>query len=133
MPHHIAAAFVFGRTVARGSTITSGNIFHRRIMIDGSCLCGGLRYEYTGKSGDVTACHCSDCRKAQGGSGVIAAVVDATRFHRKQGQALIREYESSPGKNRGFCSCCCGPLYSRRDEVPGCDRRRYEKLEPGRR
>lgn len=98
-------------------------------MIHGSCLCGGVRYEYSGEFGDITVCHCSDCRKAQGSSGVVAAVVDATCFQWKQGQAPISEYESSPGKKRAFCSRCGGPLYSRRDDAPGILRLRMGSVD----
>jgi hypothetical protein len=98
-------------------------------MIQGSCLCGGVQYEYDGEFGAITVCHCSDCRKAQGGSGVIAALVNATRFRWLRGQALISEYESSPGKKRAFCNRCGGPLYSRRDDLPGVLRLRMGSID----
>ncbi|WP_019142233.1 GFA family protein [Noviherbaspirillum massiliense] len=87
-------------------------------MIQGSCLCGAVRYQYAGELGVITICHCSDCRKAQGSTGVAAAVVEATKFQWTSGAQLIREYASSPGKKRAFCGDCGAPLYSRREDLP---------------
>lgn len=87
-------------------------------MIHGSCLCRAIKYEYTGEFGTITVCHCSDCRKAQGTTSVVAAPVKAAQFQWTTGQELIREFESSPGKKRAFCGHCGSPLYSRRDDVP---------------
>ncbi|HJV83257.1 GFA family protein [Noviherbaspirillum sp.] len=87
-------------------------------MIEGSCLCGGVRYRYEGEFSTITVCHCSDCRKAQGSTSVVAAPIDAARLQWLQGQGLITEYASSPGKMRAFCSRCGTPLYSRRDGSP---------------
>jgi len=87
-------------------------------MIYGSCLCGGVQYEYTGGFGTITICHCTDCRKAQGSSNVVAAPVDANALRWTQGRDLIAEYESSLGKMRAFCRHCGAPLYSRKDSLP---------------
>jgi len=37
-------------------------------MIRGSCLCGKVKYEYDGEIEEIAMCHCSQCRKAQGGA-----------------------------------------------------------------
>jgi hypothetical protein len=88
------------------------------MMINGSCLCGGVQYQYAGEFGLITVCHCSECRKAQGSSSVVAAPVDVAQFQWKRGADLIAEYESSPGKKRAFCRRCGTPLYSRKDALP---------------
>ena len=98
-------------------------------MIEGSCQCGGVRYQYAGEFGTITVCHCSDCRKAQGSSTVIAAPVDAAAFRWVAGQEMIKEFESSPGKKRAFCGHCGSPLYSRKDEQPGLLRLRMGTID----
>lgn len=98
-------------------------------MIHGSCLCRSVQYEYAGDFGTITVCHCSDCRKAQGTNNVIAAPVNATQFHWMQGQELIVEYESSPGKKRAFCGQCGTPLYSRREDLPDVLRLRMGSID----
>lgn len=87
-------------------------------MINGSCLCKKVQYEYSGAVGTITVCHCSDCRKAQGTGSVVAVPVDAAQLRWLSGEHDIAEYESSPGKKRAFCRRCGAPLYSRRDDVP---------------
>lgn len=98
-------------------------------MIEGSCQCRGVRYQYSGEFGTITVCHCSDCRKAQGTSNVTAAPVDVDAFRWLSGQELITEFESSPGKKRAFCRCCGSPLYSRKDDMPGILRLRMGTID----
>ncbi len=92
-------------------------------------MCGGVRYEYAGEFGTITICHCSDCRKAQGSGAVIAAPVDVSAFRWMQGEDLITEYESSPGKKRAFCRRCGAPLYSAKDDSPGVLRLRMGSID----
>lgn len=87
-------------------------------MLTGGCLCGRIRYEVTGKLGPVTFCHCESCQKAQGGAYVVAAPVRRKYFRLLAGEDAITEYESSPGKHRGFCLTCGSPIWSRRDADP---------------
>ena len=77
--------------------------------ITGGCLCGGVRFTYSGELGGslglVTLCHCSQCRKATGFAAAVAPA-RAAGFTITQGGDLVREYESSPGKLRAFCGVC---------------------------
>lgn len=99
------------------------------MSLEGSCLCGAVRYRYSGAFGTITVCHCIDCRKAQGGRGVIAAPADADAFAWLSGQDAIAEFESSLGKKRAFCRHCGTPLYSRRDDAPAVLRLRMGSLD----
>ena len=36
------------------------------VTATGSCLCGSVRYQVNGPVTDVTACHCSQCRRQSG-------------------------------------------------------------------
>ncbi|MBX3648780.1 MAG: GFA family protein [Rhodocyclaceae bacterium] len=96
---------------------------------NGSCLCGGVRYALRGDLGPVTLCHCRQCRKAQGGAAVAAAPVKAAEFEIVSGAELLRAFESSPGKERVFCSRCGSPLYSRRAAEPDFLRLRLGTLD----
>jgi hypothetical protein len=84
-------------------------------MLEGSCLCGAVRYEIDGELGPVVLCHCSMCRKAQGSAFTANAPVPARAFRIVQGEAALRAYRSSPHKVRVFCATCGSPIYSRRD------------------
>lgn len=85
--------------------------------LTGGCLCGAVRYRYAGPVGgdlgQVTVCHCEQCRKAHGYAAAVAPIL-AEGFTLVAGEAEIRRFESSPGKNRVFCGTCGGPLFSER-------------------
>ncbi|MGH8529946.1 MAG: GFA family protein [Nevskiales bacterium] len=95
----------------------------------GGCLCGAVRYEYTGKFGPFVYCHCSQCRKAQGAAFGTNAPIEAARFKLLSGKDALKGYESSPGKKRMFCSNCGSPLFSQRDDMPDVLRLRMGTLE----
>jgi hypothetical protein len=98
-------------------------------MHAGSCLCGAVRYEVEGNLGAIVFCHCSQCRKAQGGAFAANAPVETDRFRFVQGESLLTSYESSPGKIRAFCSRCGSPVLSRRTDRPGVVRLRLGLLD----
>lgn len=78
----------------------------------GSCLCGDVRYEIDGDLSDFGHCHCQSCRKASGTAFGANAGVDRSAFRLLSGETSLREYESSPGKLRVFCSRCGSPIYA---------------------
>ena len=98
-------------------------------MLKGSCLCGQVRYEYDGDITEVSMCHCSQCRKAQGTAYVAVSPVESSKLRLVAGAALLREYRATPGKARIFCSCCASPLYRARDDLPGIKRLRLGTLD----
>jgi len=104
-------------------------------MIRAQCLCGDVRIEITGKLGPIVHCHCSRCRKASGAAFGSNADVRSRYWNVVAGAERIREFDSSPGVKRAFCSRCGSPLYSRRTEAPDVYRIRLGILEddPGRR
>jgi hypothetical protein len=84
----------------------------------GSCLCGGVRFRIEQPLAPIQICHCTQCRKAQGTPFATNIPVAAAAFRLEQGEALLAEFESSPGKLRVFCSRCGSPVYSRRPAIP---------------
>jgi hypothetical protein len=86
--------------------------------MNGSCLCGSVRYEISGSLSGALNCHCSMCRKAHGAAFRSRAAVPASIFRWVIGEKQITWYESSPGNHRGFCSKCGTPLLSRFDDNP---------------
>jgi hypothetical protein len=84
-------------------------------MLRGSCLCGQVRYEVSGKLCDPLNCHCSMCRKAQGAAFRSRARVQSRDFRWTSGEHLLTFFESSPGNHRGFCRVCGSPILSKFD------------------
>lgn len=97
-------------------------------MIEGSCLCGKVAYTYSGSIEEIAMCHCSQCRKAQGGAFATNAPVE-TKDLEFSGREYIKEYQTSPLKVRAFCSNCGSPLYSARSDLPGKARLRIGTVE----
>jgi hypothetical protein len=95
----------------------------------GSCLCGGIRYEIDGELGQFGYCHCTSCRKASGSAHGANVAVDRESFRLLAGAELLREYESSPGKRRVFCSRCGSPMYAYLTKSPDVIRVRLGSLD----
>ena len=77
-----------------------------------------MRFEISGPLPAIQICHCGQCRKAQGSAFAAALPVRAEAVRFGSGREVIREYESSPGKFRAFCTNCGSPIYSRRPDTP---------------
>lgn len=78
--------------------------------LSASCLCGSVRFTLPGPMGEVTACHCSQCRKL---SGHFAASFDADEAAVEwASRADLAEYTHGHSQ-RGFCGTCGSSLYFR--------------------
>ncbi|WP_187334772.1 GFA family protein [Novosphingopyxis iocasae] len=93
-----------------------------------SCLCGGVRYDVSGPLDEAALCHCSMCRRATGSAFNVAVPVAEAQL-RWIARGTLREFESSPGKMRAFCSGCGAAVYSRRTAKPGQLRLRIGLIE----
>ena len=98
-------------------------------MLEGGCLCGGIRFRITGKLGPAGFCHCKQCQRASGSAFAANAPVRTHYFEITSGRELLREYESSARKFRAFCGRCGAPVYSRREEEPEIRRIRLGSLD----
>ena len=87
-------------------------------MLTGSCLCGGIKYEIDGELGAVTNCHCSLCRKMSGSAFASGSTIPASSFRYIAGEDLLKQWESSPGYFREFCSRCGSPILKRKSKDP---------------
>ena len=97
-------------------------------MHHGSCLCGKITYLYEGEITEISMCHCSQCRKAQGSAFAAVCPIDHTKLQ-INGKEHIKEYASSIGKIRAFCGECGSPLYSQKSDLPDVVRLRIGTLD----
>jgi hypothetical protein len=81
--------------------------------LQGSCLCGGVKFEISGPLIAPSNCHCSMCRKQHGAAFRSRARVQISDFRWVQGEDLVTFYESSPGGYRGFCRVCGSPIINK--------------------
>ncbi|MCP4446648.1 MAG: hypothetical protein GY811_15080 [Myxococcales bacterium] len=113
----------------------------------GSCLCGALKYEIEGNIDGVWVCHCSNCRKASGGTGNAIVIVKREQFRWIAGKDHRVTYELRPTYSITRCKTCGTPLPAEEDEnniyrllsrifgssaspvaAPWCDRGRFRWL-----
>jgi hypothetical protein len=98
-------------------------------MHAGSCLCGAITYEVHGELSDFGHCHCRSCRKSSGSASGANAGVDRAHFRLLSGADTLREFESSPGKLRVFCSHCGSPIFAYLTKSPDVLRIRLGSLD----
>lgn len=88
-------------------------------MLRGSCACGRITYEIRGDLiGPVTYCHCWRCRKHSGSSFGTTVGIKSADLVVRSGEQLLSRWESSPGVQRFFASCCGSPIYKRQQAMP---------------
>ena len=98
-------------------------------MYKGSCLCGGIRFQINGAIDDIIHCHCSLCRKGQGGAFASNGVVKLDDFTLLSGIKLLHGYQYTPEYTRYFCRNCGSPIYSVKKTLPGSLRIRLGVIE----
>jgi hypothetical protein len=76
--------------------------------VRGSCLCGNVRYEFSGEPFLFNHCHCVQCRKAHGAAFASNLHLKPEQFRWLAGESGVARFESSPGVRRSFCSVCGG-------------------------
>ena len=84
-------------------------------MIQGSCLCGAVRFEVRRAVGPFELCHCTRCRKSSGSAFMAGVGVNAEDFRWLQGEEQISTYtaplrRSPPPYQRSFCRTCGSPV-----------------------
>ena len=85
----------------------------------GSCLCGGVAYEFDGAPDGVLCCHCSQCRKQTGHHfATVEAAKDSFRMTR---EGALAWYQASPKARRGFCGTCGSTLFWDEFDAPALD------------
>ncbi len=76
-----------------------------------SCLCGECRFTLPGPAGEITACHCHQCRSLSGHYSASFDVDEtAVEWQARDGLA---EYGTAGGGVRGFCKACGSSLWFR--------------------
>jgi len=82
--------------------------------INGSCLCGLVKYSCTSAPVFVAACHCSACQKATGSAFAVVVGLKKDDFQVLGDDLKIYEHVGDSGNisYRRFCSKCGSGIYS---------------------
>lgn len=78
------------------------------VKLQGSCLCGAVCYEVSGKPTRFYHCHCSRCRKASGTGHATNLFVAEAQLIFAKGETLLKRYKIPEAERftRQFCSEC---------------------------
>lgn len=74
--------------------------------VQGSCLCGEVRYAINGPPGTMSHCHCSMCRKHHGTPFATLLSAPISSFRWLSGEQSVVLYRSSAYGLRSFCGTC---------------------------
>ena len=84
-------------------------------MIQGSCLCGRVRYQIDGPLTDADHCHCSMCRRQHGAAFSTYADFNPGDFRWTSGEDSLKIYQVPSGGGWCFCSECGSTLAGTED------------------
>ena len=76
------------------------------MAIQGSCLCGTVRYAVDGPFSAMLSCHCSMCRKHHGAPFATYANAALADFRWTSGEHTLGHYAASRYYTRSFCTTC---------------------------
>jgi len=96
---------------------TSGQGYNTMISTTGRCLCGSVRYAFTGDILWKVHCHCESCRRQ-----TSSPVTTFFCVHRENLEFTGDEpaaYHSSKGVTRSFCGKCGSPMAFEKQSRPG--------------
>jgi hypothetical protein len=79
--------------------------------LEGSCLCGGVRFEVTQDFERISQCHCTSCKKISGGTGTVSGRVRTDAIRILTGEELLRTFQPAEGVAKTFCSACGSNLF----------------------
>lgn len=71
----------------------------------GGCLCGAIRYRFTGDPVTLYACHCTDCQTATGSSFGLSMVVPRESIEILRGQPELHEVDLPDGRQKRANRC----------------------------
>ncbi|TIC91126.1 Non-reducing end alpha-L-arabinofuranosidase BoGH43B [Colletotrichum higginsianum] len=99
------------------------DILASQSLINGSCLCGAVKYTVAGGYALTVLCHCNSCRKFTGSSFGANSLVDRANLTVHDLESKISVYaaptaESGTSLARSFCSACGSSLFVANDAFP---------------
>ena len=89
---------------------------NEKSIVRGRCLCGEIRYEYSGAPVKVLHCHCESCRRHTSSPVATFVCVNSDAFCFTKGNPAV--FESSYGVKRMHCARCGSPIAYRSDRNP---------------
>lgn len=78
----------------------------------GSCLCGAVAFEFTGRPVEMVNCHCRSCRRAMSAGFATYVTIEREAFRWLGGESNVVRYSrpKSPHASSAFCGTCGSPM-----------------------
>ena len=88
--------------------------------LTGGCLCGAIRYRVDAPLKNISACHCTHCRKVSGAGSSHNAVLPSSALTITSGTPKVYRDTAQSGNIllRKFCENCGSSLFSQREKMP---------------
>ncbi|ROT95002.1 GFA family protein [Altererythrobacter sp. FM1] len=80
-------------------------------ILHGKCQCGAVQVELTSTKQTVEACHCSMCRRLNGGGPLFSLAGAKPDDLKVTGADHVSTYHSSEWAERAFCDTCGATLW----------------------
>jgi hypothetical protein len=75
----------------------------------GGCLCGEARYRLDARPLGINACHCDDCKKLSGATGILMVLAAREGFVQEQGDVSRYRKRADSGREIDIVRCSkCG-------------------------
>lgn len=74
--------------------------------LEGSCLCGAVRFSVDGPFPKLYQCHCSLCRKQGGSVSNTGLILSADKFRWLEGEGTVGKWQRTTGFRSWFCQRC---------------------------
>ena len=74
--------------------------------MQGSCWCGGVRFEVSERFIRASFCHCTSCKRISGGVGTANGRARTEWITVTDGRDLLTTYQPDEGLSKTFCSRC---------------------------
>jgi hypothetical protein len=81
------------------------------MSMQGSCWCGGVRFEVSEPFISLSFCHCTSCKRISGGVGTANGRARTEWIDVKQGRELLATFQPAEGSAKTFCSVCGSNLF----------------------
>ncbi|OQE29944.1 hypothetical protein PENSTE_c002G00686 [Penicillium steckii] len=90
------------------------------MVLNGSCMCGGVQYTVDVDEYMSALCHCTDCQKWTGGAFTSNAVVPRNSLKLTKGTCTSYDAKGASGKinKHFFCSTCGSNIYTNLEIMP---------------
>ncbi len=88
--------------------------------LTGGCLCGAIRYRVDTPLKNISACHCTHCRRISGAGASYNAVLPSSALTITSGTPRVYRDTAQSGNIlfRKFCENCGSSLFSQREKMP---------------